>query len=411
MGNGPSGSFEVNDVEADLAVIGCGVIGASCAYHAARRGLKVVMIDAAMPTAGTSGACDGYVAVSSKKPGLMMQLAIASQARFRELVQELRLDFEYDPAGGMLLCEDEAVRDKVAPQVEAVRAQGIAMPFLDRPRMLELEPNLSPQLFGAFHIPSEAIVNPYLLNLALVDGAIEHGAEPLWHTRPQAFDVPGDEIRAIKTTSGMVRAAQVVICAGVWSGEVGRLAGIELPVVPRRGEIVVTERGAGLVRHYLQSGSYIAAKADPVPAAAAQDLPSRLGHGFVLEVNAQGQCIIGSTRAFVGFDRHTTPEGIAVIIQEALKRVPALASIQVLRSFAGLRPFVPDGRPIIGRSRRIRNLLVATGHEGDGIALSAITGVLIADLAAGRPLVLDIAPLSPDRFATKAGVANARQSA
>ncbi len=386
-------------IETDLAVLGCGVIGSSCAYQAARRGLKVAMIDAQMPTAGTSGACDGYVAVSSKKPGLMMALAAASQGVFQSLTKELKVGFEYDPAGGLLLCEDEALRDQVLPQVEAVRAAGVEMPFLERRQMLALEPELSPGLFGAYHIPSEAVVNPYRLNLALVDGAIAEGARPLWQTRPLGFEVAGGQIRSMATTAGSLRAEQYLISAGVWSGELGAKLGLEIPVVPRRGEIVVTERGAALARHYLQSAKYIAAKAAPIASGAALDLPTRLGHGFVLEVNAEGQCIIGSTRAFAGFDRRTTAEGVAVIIQEALARVPALANARMLRAFAGLRPYVPDGRPIIGRSGTIDNLLVATGTEGDGICLSAITGQLIADLATGRKPAFDIAPLTPDRFA------------
>jgi D-hydroxyproline dehydrogenase subunit beta len=392
-------------IETDLAVLGCGVIGSSCAYHAARRGLKVAMIDAQMPSAGTSGACDGYVAVSSKKPGLMMALAAASQDVFRSLTRELRVDFEYDPAGGLLLCEDEALRDQVLPQVEAVRAAGIDMPFLERKPMLELEPELSPALVGAYHIASEAIVNPYQLNLALADGAIAAGAQPFWQTRPLGFDVAGATIQSMATTAGGVRAEQYLISAGVWSGELGAKLGLEIPVVPRRGEVVVTERGAALARHYLQSAKYIAAKAAPSAGGAGLDLPTRLGHGFVLEVNAQGQCIIGSTRAFAGFDRRTTAEGVAVIVQEALKRVPALANVRMLRAFAGLRPYVPDGKPIIGRSGAIDNLLIATGTEGDGICLSAITGQLIADLATGRRPAFDIAPLTPDRFPPAATIA------
>ena len=82
--------------------------------------------------------------------------------------------------------------------------------------------------------------------------------------------------------------------------------------------------------------------------------------------------------------------------------VPALARAQVLRSFAGLRPFVPDKKPIIGRSGRLANVIVATGHEGDGITLAPITGALVADLARARAPALDIAALTPDRFAEAA---------
>jgi glycine/D-amino acid oxidase-like deaminating enzyme len=236
------------------------------------------------------------------------------------------------------------------------------------------------------------------MTLALVAGAVERGARTLWRTRPSGFEVAGGRITAMIIPGGRVIAEQYAFCAGVWSQELGRQVGIELPVIPRRGELVVTERGVAPARHYLMSAKYLVAKADPEAAARSSDPRARIGHGFCLEVNAQGQCIIGSTRAFVGYDRSVTPEGVAIILAEAIKRVPALAHTKVLRVFAGLRPYVDDKKPIIGRSGRIANLLVAAGHEGDGICLSQVTGAIIADLATGRTPSIDIRPLTPDRF-------------
>lgn len=385
-------------IETDLAIIGAGIIGASCAYHCARRGLKVALFDAEVPTAGTSGACDGYVAVSSKKPGLMMELALMSKRLYPALVHELPRDVEYVESGGMLLLETPDVADRLDPHIAALREMGVPMEYLNRDRMLAREANLAPSLHGAWRCPVEAIVNPYLMTLALVEGAVAHGARTYWQTRPRGFDMEGGRIAAIDTDAGRVKAEQVLFCAGVWSRALGALVGVELPVVPRRGELVVTARGRPLARHYLMSAQYLVAKGDPDAARTSTDPRVRLGHGFCLEVNVHGQCIIGSTRAFVGEDRTVTSEGIAVILAEAVKRVPAVANLPVLRSFAGLRPYVDDKRPIIGRSGVVSNLLVATGHEGDGICLSAATGALIADLATGRLPPIDIAALSPDRF-------------
>jgi sarcosine oxidase subunit beta len=386
------------DIEADLAIVGGGIIGASCAYQAAKRGLTVVIVDAAVPAAGTSGACDGYVAVSSKKPGLMMELAVASQQIYPGIVRELSLDPEYMEVGGLLVVEDPADLEALEVHVAALRSVGVPMEFLDRPRMLDLEPHLSPSLHGAWRCPVEAIVNPYRMTLALVAGAVERGARTLWRTRPSGFDMVGGRITAMTIPGGRVVAEQYAFCAGVWSQELGHQVGIELPVIPRRGELVVTERGAAPARHYLMSAKYLVAKADPEAASRSSDPRARIGHGFCLEVNAQGQCIIGSTRAFVGYDRSVTPEGVAIILAEAIKRVPALAHTKVLRVFAGLRPYVDDKKPIIGRSGQVTNLLVAAGHEGDGICLSQITGAIIADLATGRTPEIDIRPLTPDRF-------------
>lgn len=385
-------------IEADLAIVGGGIIGASCAYQAAKRGLKVVIVDQAVPAAGTSGACDGYVAVSSKKPGLMMELAVASKQIYPEIVRALKLDPEYMEVGGMLVVEDPADMAALEAHVAALRSVGVPMEFLDRERMLALEPHLSPTLHGAWRCPIEAIVNPYRMTQALVAAAVERGTRTLWRTRPTSFETAGGRITAMETTGGRVVAEQYLFCAGVWSQDLGRMVGIELPVIPRRGELVVTERGASYARHYLMSAKYLVAKADPEAAQRSSDPRMRIGHGFCLEVNAQGQAIIGSTRAFVGHDRSVTAEGVSIILAEAIKRIPALAGVKILRVFAGLRPYVDDKKPIIGRSTLVSNLLVAAGHEGDGICLSQITGALIADLAMGRATSLDIGALSPDRF-------------
>ena len=95
-------------IQADLAIIGAGIIGASCAYQATKRGLKVALIDARMPTQGTSGSCDGYVSISSKKPGVVMAMAAESKRLYPDVVKDLHGDVEYRTCGGMLLIEDPA---------------------------------------------------------------------------------------------------------------------------------------------------------------------------------------------------------------------------------------------------------------------------------------------------------------
>jgi sarcosine oxidase subunit beta len=258
---------------------------------------------------------------------------------------------------------------------------------------------LSPDLRGGALSRDDFLVNPHLMTLALAQGAAAGGARAFWNARPLGFDLAGGTVRAIELPQHTVRAAQVVLCAGVWSEALGAMLGLRLPVRPRRGELVVTERVADPPRHVLVSAKYLTAKADPEAAEQSTDPLVRLGHGFLLETSVGGQCIIGSTRTFTGFDRSASRAGVAAIVREAVRRVPRLACARIWRSFAGLRPFVPDKKPIIGRSAKLSNVLVATGHEGDGITLAPITGMLIADLARGRTPAVDIAALSPGRFA------------
>ena len=93
----------MQETKVDLAIVGAGIIGAACAWWATRRGLKVAVIDAREPAAGTSGACDGYVSISSKKPGVVMELAARSKRLYPEVVADLGRDVEYRTAGGLLL--------------------------------------------------------------------------------------------------------------------------------------------------------------------------------------------------------------------------------------------------------------------------------------------------------------------
>jgi sarcosine oxidase subunit beta len=385
-------------VDVDIAVIGAGIIGSSCAYHLTKAGLQVALIDAAYPTAGTSGACDGYLSVATKAPGIVMDLAVASRAAYPGLAAALgAVEFVRRP--GLLIVEDEADLAKIAAHVDLVRATGADIAMVDRAALRALEPQLSPALRGGALSRDDFLVNPHLMTLALAQGAVAGGARPFWNTRPLGFDVAGSAVRAVELPEHVVHAAQVVLCAGVWSEALGAMLGLRLPVRPRRGELVVTERLADPPRHVLVSAKYLTAKADPEAAETSSDPLVRLGHGFLLETSVGGQCIIGSTRTFSGFDRGASRAGIAAIVGEAVRRVPRLAGARIWRSFAGLRPFVPDKKPIIGRSQRLANVLVATGHEGDGITLAPITGMLIADLARGRTPALDLAALSPDRFA------------
>ena len=106
------------------------------------------------------------------------------------------------------------------------------------------------------------------------------------------------------------------------------------------------------------------------------------GVGFAVEQTANGNILIGSTREFVGFDKHTTYEGIHSIAGNILRVIPEIENLHVIRAFAGLRPYTPDGLPILGKVETIDGFIMAAGHEGDGITLAPITGEMIAKLVA-----------------------------
>ncbi|MBL0714707.1 MAG: FAD-binding oxidoreductase, partial [Desulfosarcina sp.] len=121
--------------------------------------------------------------------------------------------------------------------------------------------------------------------------------------------------------------------------------------------------------------------------------------GVSIDQTAKRTILLGSTREFVGYNRQTTFMGMTQIARRARQLISRLAGLNVIRSFAGLRPYTTDGLPILGAVDPIEGLIMAAGHEGDGIALSPITGELIAQLIDGEEPSMSLVPFSLSRFA------------
>ena len=363
---------------ADVLIIGAGVIGASIAFHLTRRGIKPLLIEKHHPAAGSSGACDGLVFLQSKKPGLHLRLALESRQRFDGLLDPLGGRIEFKNPGGMCLIESEAELAAMRLFVEEQRRTGLEVELLEGGEARRREPCLSEKVIAATYSALDSQVNPYELTFAFLRAAKSAGAKILNGLTVTDIQRAAGKTVGVCTDKGRIGASVVVNAAGALAAEVGRMAGLEVPITPRRGQILVTAAVPPLLRHCLISAQYVAAKFKP-------ELAERGGMGFSLEQADNGNILIGSTREFVGFDRRTTFTGIRTIASRIVPVIPALQRVPVIRTFGGLRPYTPDGLPILGKVAGLEGFIMAAGHEGDGIALSAITGELIADLiATGR---------------------------
>lgn len=393
----------MRDIEVDVAVIGAGIIGSACADELTRLGFSVALIDRAEPTVGASGACDGYISASTKVPGVTLELAVESQRLWRELANDIGRDIGYSQPGGLMIAETEIDPSVLETQAVKLRAAGVVAELRDRNGLLALEPNFGPRVHAALYCPGEAHVSGYRAAQALAARAVERGAIALWRCDMAPVEKQEEAVHRVRLTSEgealRVTAAQWVVAAGLGSRMLGEQVGLPLPIEPRRGDLVITERRSRpLVGRFCASAQYLAAKGNPGLAADSDDPKLRVGYGFVVEPTSEGQLILGSTRIFRGDDRSSDIDVVRMIVEEAVARIPALGGVSILRSFAGLRPFVPDRRPIIGKSRKKSNLLVATGHEGDGITLAPITARVIGELARGLAPSMPLDNLSPDRF-------------
>ncbi|WP_446048136.1 NAD(P)/FAD-dependent oxidoreductase, partial [Streptomyces olivaceus] len=204
---------------------------------------------------------------------------------------------------------------------------------------------------------------------------------------------PGGAVRGVRTDRGDVHAPAVVNAAGPWGGEVAALAGVHLPVLPRRGYVLVTEPLPPRIRHKVYAADYVADVASD--SAALQTSP-------VVEGTAAGPVLIGASRERVGFDRSVSLPALRALAAGATRLFPFLARVRTLRTYAGFRPYLPDHLPAIGADPRAPGLFHACGHEGAGIGLSTGTGHLIAALLTGAAPSLDLTPFRPDRFCPEA---------
>lgn len=376
---------------ADVIVIGGGVIGSSVAYHLSKKKVGVVLLERGDFASGTSSACDGLVFLQSKKPGPHLELAMASRARFDDLPEELDSRIELRREGGLITIGSEGELHAMERFVEEQRNLGLEVSLLEGSLAKELEPCLSDKIMASTFCPLDAQVNPIYLTLAFQRAARRHGARLYAHTPVTGIQRRGDGVEGVRTPQGVIATKRVVNAAGVYAPEIGKMVDLHIPITPRRGQLLVTEALPPFLNRCLLSAGYIAAKYDP-------GLAEGETIGISIEQTGNGNLLLGSTREFVGFDKRTTPDAMKRIAVETTRIIPRLKDAHIIRAFAGLRPFTTDGLPILGEVESVEGFVMAAGHEGDGIALSPITGQLIAELIAeGRPGI-PLAPFALERF-------------
>jgi glycine/D-amino acid oxidase-like deaminating enzyme len=367
----------------DVIVIGAGIIGAACADALSARGLQVTVIEHDTVGSGATAAGMGHLVVMDDNAA---ELALSSYSisLWNQLVADHPQRHEYSRCGTIWIAADEEELEAARAKAETLAAHGLECQMLSPAALYQREPQLRPGLAGGLLVAGDALVYPPKSARILLDRALERGARLL------AGSVAAIEDNGVRLRDGsQLQAAHVVLAAGSRSAEL--LPG--LPVQPKKGHVAITDRYPGFIRHQLVELGYIksahAASGDSV--------------AFNLQPRPTGQILIGSSRQFGTTDPAVDTGMMTRMLRHAASFAPALAQLNMLRCWTGLRAASPDGLPLIGPGAARRGLWLATGHEGLGITTSLATAQLLAAQLTGETAAIPFEPYLPGRFDGSAG--------
>ena len=369
------------------------MVGAACALYTARAGLRTLLVDRGPVAGGTTGAGEGNLLVSDKEPGPELDLALLSRRLWADLAAEpgLGAAVEFEPKGGVVVASSPESMSALTDFAAGQRAAGVDARFVAADQLPDLEPHLAPGLAGGVLYPEDCQVMPTLAAAHVVRAARRAGADLRTGTAVTGILRAKDgSVRGVRTAHGDLHAPAVINAAGTWGGEVATLAGVHLPVLPRRGFVLVTEPlPRGVIRHKVYAADYVADVASG---------DAGLQSSAVVEGTEAGPVLIGASRERVGFDRTFSLPVVRRLAAQATALFPVLGTVHAMRGYLGFRPYLPDHLPAIGPDPRVPGLLHACGHEGAGIGLAVGTGHLIAQTLTDRTPDLDLTPFRPDRF-------------
>lgn len=363
-----------------VVVVGAGIIGAACAYYAARAGHRVTVFDSGEVGTATTAVSGSSVLDQTKSSALLLDLTRRSKALYEELKHDLEVPYQVD--GSVVLfrtAEEEAfLRDRSA----WLREHRVEVDMLSGPDVRRRLAGVAPSVRGATYAPHDAEVPPREACLAIARGATRAGAVFTTRMPVTDLDVAGGRVRGVITPEGTTAADDVVLAAGPWTARLAARLGLTVPIRPQKGEMLFTEPAAMPMRGRVLAATYLMSKFGK---------PSADGFsaGLVVGREPDGSLKVGSTREWAEFDTTPTARARDVLLGELREYLPEAAALPMARQTVGLRPYSLLKRPIIGRAPGVDGLILACGHGGDGIALAPVTGWIVAYLVANTATGLE----------------------
>jgi D-amino-acid dehydrogenase len=416
----------VQTQQADVLILGGGIVGLACAYYLLKSGRSVTIIEQNTLASGSSHGNCGTITPSHATPlampGMitkalkwmltpdapfrvaprldlqlfewMLQFAkqcnwtdyhriaavkapllVRSRELIGRLVDEEKLACEFEQSGTLYAHRDAKSFADAAGLPKTLADVGIVMEAIDGARCRELEPALNDSIVGGYFNPGDARLRPdrYAAELARVVHA--NGGNIVESTRITGFRKNAARIEAVLTNRGEFSATDVVFALGAWSPQLARQLDLRIPIQPGKGYSITYTRPQKATR-----------------------IPLTLKERSVCVTSWDSGYRLGSTMEFAGYDTSLNRRRLDALKRGAAEYLLEPEGPAVVEEWYGWRPMTYDDLPILGRAAKCPNLAFATGHGMLGVTMSAVSGEMVAQLVGGRETVLDPAPFSPARF-------------
>lgn len=361
----------------DVIVIGGGLVGAAIGHGLRGQGLDTVLLDEGDIAFRASRGNFGLVWVQSKGFGApwYQRWTRGSAGEWAGLAADLTartgLDLALQQPGGVHLCLSEKEFDDRATRMEQMRAEagnfGFDYRMIRADELRDMLPGLGPSVVGASFTPYDGHASPLALLQALHRAFTEAGGAYIPNAKVTAATAAPHDFR-VETPAGDFAAPRVVLAAGLGNAELAPLFGLNTPVRPQRGQVLVTERARTIL---------------PMPTTS-------------IRQTGEGTIMLGDSMEEVGFDLRQSPPVMAEIARRATLSFPWIAELNIVRAWSALRVMAPDGLPVYDQSERFPGAFTANCHSG--VTLAGAHARLLAPMIAAGALDPALAPFSARRF-------------
>ena len=365
--------------QCQIVVIGGGIVGCSTAYHLVRRGWQnVVLLEKAQITSGTSWHAAGSIGQLRSSAGITEMIGY-STSLYGRLEAETGQPTGWRQCGSIRLACTPERKEELERSITIGRSFGLDIQMITLDEVRKRIPVASLDgVLAAAYIPTDGMINPSDVTLSLAKGARMKGAQFFEDTKVTDFVRHDRRVTAVETTRGTIACEKIVLCSGIWARELGRLAGVNVPLQANYNQYAITDVIPGLPRNapdLRDPDNYVYFK---------EEVGGYAYGNYDQNPKAYEISPIPENHVFHLFEPEM--DNFAVTVEDAIRRIPALAEVGIKRFIHGLESFTEDGMPIMGEAPELRDFFVACGFNGFGIASGGGAGKAITEwITDGQP--------------------------